>query len=87
MKGAGSVRRATGIVQRVRRHEGLGKRRLETAGRPSPEMKKWANRHLRWWAKRVRSGGPFAEWLLRYHGAGISSSGAVDPGHGGGQLH
>ena len=44
MKGAGSVRRATGIVQRVRRHEGLGKRRLETAGRPSPEMKKWANR-------------------------------------------
>ena len=30
MKGAGSVRRATGIVQRVRRHEGLGKRRLET---------------------------------------------------------
>ena len=32
-------------------------------------------------------GGAFAEWLLRHHCAGISSSGAVDPGHGGWQLH
>jgi hypothetical protein len=38
-------------------------------------------------AKLVRFGGPFAEWLLRHHGAGISSSGAVDPGHAGWQLH